>query len=1088
MVDSGATGMFMDHNEACRLGLVLLPKAVPEDVYAVDGRRLVTGPIGQHTGVLPMRYGRNHLEQIDFNIIRAPQYGVILGLPWLQKHNPFVDWPTHRIEMTSPYCILHCGIRTESLDADESGSQTVATAAEKDVALPQAYHSFEDVFDEVKAEVLPPHRQFDCQIDLVPGASVPSGRLYALTEPENVHLRGYLDKLLKLGFIRPSKSPAASPLFFIPKANGELRACVDFRALNAITIKNRYPLPLISVLLEQVKKARIYTKLDLKGAYHLVRMRDGDEWKTAFKTRFGLFEYLVMPFGLCNAPAAFQYFLNEVFREELDIYVVVYIDDILIYSSSVEEHVHHVKAVLQKLRENMLFCKLSKCDFHVTSVEFLGVMLSPEGQEMAERKIKAVKEWPVPQSVKDVQSFIGFANFYRRFIDGFSGVVAPITQLLRKSKEFVWSPEANKAFEALKSAFGKAPVLAHPDPDLPYVVEADASDVALGAILSQRNHDTGVLHPVAYMSRKLNDAERNYHIAEKELLAIKDAFTEWRHWLMGARHVVSVYTDHRNLQFMTATRHLSPRQLRWMIFFAGFNFRITYRPGTENRKADALSRQSAVKEPLPATEHSIISPRMVLGVIQPDTFLRGIKRGIRSFAWRRWLLSHREWQLKDGIPLKGRCLLIPTPRLRKQAFIWCHDSPCAGHLGFEKTVASMGRHFWWPTMRVDVRRWGQECPTCATMKADHGRTQGLLHPLPTPDRPWDSISLDFVVGLPVDQGMTAILVVVDYLTKMGHFIPCKRVPTAGELASLLLKNVVRLHGLPGVIVSDRGSQFTAQFWKTWCTALHVKTALSTSYHPQTDGQTERLNQTLKQYLRCFVDQGREEWVDLLWVAEIAYNNATHSSTQSSPFYSNYGQHPRFLPFLHPFREDRIPATADRVAHIKDTLMRSRAVLIEAKRRYKAAADRKRRPGPLYRTGDYVWISTRNMRFRKNSVFHPKYMGPYRITKCMGPVNVKVCLPQSLRIHPVFHVSLLKPAPSKPSGTPRPVCVESEVEYEVSGIRASKWRRGKLWYLVAWKGYGPEEHSWEPAEGVHAPRLVSLFHRRFPASAGPVGSR
>ncbi|KAJ1208422.1 hypothetical protein NDU88_003808 [Pleurodeles waltl] len=295
-------------------------------------------------------------------------------------------------------------------------------------------------------------------------------------------------------------------------------------------------------------------------------MREGDEWKTAFKTRYGLFEYTVMPFGLCNAPAAFQFFLNDVLREYLGIFAIVYIDDILIYSDNENEHVQHVKKILAALRKHHLYCKLTKCEFHVTTVEFLGVIFTPQCMVMAEKKVKAVSDWPTPKTVRDVQCFLGFANFYRRFINHFSQTVAPITKLLRKKEKFVWSPEADQAFSTLKEAFSTAPVLTHPDANQPFILEADASDIAIGAVLSQRNKDTGQLHPVAYMSRKLNEAEQNYVIAEKELLAIRDAFKEWIHHLLGAKYTVTVYTDHRNLQFMSSARLLTPRQLRWMLF------------------------------------------------------------------------------------------------------------------------------------------------------------------------------------------------------------------------------------------------------------------------------------------------------------------------------------------------------------------------------------------------------------------------------------------------------------------------------------------------------------------------------------------
>ncbi|KAJ1137499.1 hypothetical protein NDU88_003897 [Pleurodeles waltl] len=516
LVDSGATGNFVDSQLVRAWGITCIEKKTPETIQAVDGKLLTGGPITLQTVPLTIicegkNQRKKHKEELILDVIHAPQYGIILGLPWLTHHNPEMNWAERKIVFSSVLCKEHCLQRTQESEVHHS---YIATAAEKEVQLPKQYSSYEDAFDEKEAENLPPHRPYDYQIDLVPGGILPNCRVYALSEHENQHLRKYLDQFLENGFIRPSKSPTASPLFFVTKANGDLQTCIDYRGLNKITIKNKYPLPPIPVLLEQVKKAKIYTKLDLRGAYHLVRMREGNKWKTAFKTRYGLFEYTVMPFGLCNAPAAFQFFLNNVLGEYLNIFAIVYIDDILIYSDNENEHFQHVKKILAALRKHHLYCKLTKCEFHVTTVEFLGVILTPQ-------------------------------------------------------------------------------VLTQPDADRPFIVEADASDVAIGAVLSQQNKDTGQLHPVAYMSRKLNEDEQNYVIAEKELLAIRDAFKEWRHHLLGAKYTVTVYTDHRNLQFMSSARLLTPRQLRWMLFFAKFDFVVNFRPGKDNSKADALSRQES---------------------------------------------------------------------------------------------------------------------------------------------------------------------------------------------------------------------------------------------------------------------------------------------------------------------------------------------------------------------------------------------------------------------------------------------------------------------------------------------------------------
>ncbi|XP_075180996.1 uncharacterized protein LOC142251834 [Anomaloglossus baeobatrachus] len=408
---------------------------------------------------------------------------------------------------------------------------------------------------------------------------------------------------------------SGAPIFFVKKKEGTLRPCIDYRELNKITIRNRYPLPLIPELLERVQQAKIFTKLDLRGAYNLLRIRPGDEWKTAFRCRYGHFEYLVMPFGLCNAPAAFQHLVNDIFRDIMDQFMVIYLDDILIFSDSLQEHQEHVKTVLTRLRENHLYIKLEKCEFHCSQIQFLGYVISPQGLNMESGKIQAILDWPEPGNIKEVQRFVGFANFYRRFIRNFSEIVRPITLLTKKGQKFVWSTQAQEAFHRLKVCFTSAPILVHPNPALPFIVEVDASDYALGAILSQRTGDKSLLHPCAFFSRRLSPAERNYDIADKELLAIISAFKEWRHHLQGAAQQVIVLTDHRNLEFLKSARCLSPRQARWSLFLSQFNFIVTYRPGSRNGKADALSRIHAVDSVPGTPSQTVLSDANFVGVI-----------------------------------------------------------------------------------------------------------------------------------------------------------------------------------------------------------------------------------------------------------------------------------------------------------------------------------------------------------------------------------------------------------------------------------------------------------------------------------------
>ncbi|KAL0165801.1 hypothetical protein M9458_037645 [Cirrhinus mrigala] len=422
--------------------------------------------------------------------------------------------------------------------------------------------------NKTKPTQLPPHHPWDCAIDLLPSAMPPKSRIYPLSRTEEQAMEEYIDEALDSGFIRLSTSPAAAGFFFVSKKDGGLRPCIDYRGLNNVTVKFRYPLPLVPPALEQLREATIYTKLDLRSAYSLIRIKEGDEWKTAFLTTRGHYEYQVMPYGLANAPAVFQSFINEILKEFINKFVIAYIDDILIYSKTEAEHVAHVRAVLSRLLETQLFVKAEKCEFHIHQTSFLGYQVSHQGVKMDSTKVQAVTDWPQPTTVKELQRFLGFANFYRRFIRDYSTIASPLTSLLKnKPKKLCWTEEAT-------------PILKHPDPDLPFVVEVDASDCGIGAVLSQRHE-------------------------------------EWRHWLEGARYPFQVITDHKNLEYIKGAKRLNPRQARWALFFTRFDFTVTYRPGSKNSEADALSRKHD-----PPTDYlkpePILPPTVILAPIAWD--------------------------------------------------------------------------------------------------------------------------------------------------------------------------------------------------------------------------------------------------------------------------------------------------------------------------------------------------------------------------------------------------------------------------------------------------------------------------------------
>ncbi|KAJ6839083.1 uncharacterized protein M6B38_316420 [Iris pallida] len=398
-----------------------------------------------------------------------------------------------------------------------------------------------------------------------------------------LRLNKQIKELLSKGFIQPSASPWGAPVLFVKKKDGTLRLVIDYRALNEVTIKNKYPLPRIDQLFDQLGEARVFSKIDLRSGYHQVKVKKEDIPKTAFRTRYGHYEFLVMPFGLTNAPAIFMDLMNRVFYQYLDKFVIVFIDDILVYSKSEEEHERHLRIVLQTLREEQLYAKLSKCEFWLDQIPFLGHIVSGEGISVDPKKVEAVKSWPTPKSVAEIRSFLGLAGYYRRFVENFSRIAEPLTRLTRKEEKFNWTEKCQAAFDELKERLITAPILALPSGSGGYEIYSDASGKGLGCVLMQHGR------VIAYASRQLKTHERNYPTHDLELAAVVFALKLWRHYLYGER--IKIYTDHKSLKYVFTQKEINMRQRRWLELLKDFDMELTYHPGKANKVADALSRR-----------------------------------------------------------------------------------------------------------------------------------------------------------------------------------------------------------------------------------------------------------------------------------------------------------------------------------------------------------------------------------------------------------------------------------------------------------------------------------------------------------------
>ena len=462
-------------------------------------------------------------------------------------------------------------------------AHVVETSSKKAVLSEvEVVRDYADVFpDELPG--LPPPRQIEFHIDLVPGAAPIAKAPYRLAPSEMKEIMTQLQELLEKGFIRPSSSPWGAPVLFVKKKDGSMRMCIDYRELNKVTVKNKYPLPRIDDLFDQLQGANFFSKIDLRSGYHQVRVRDQDIPKTAFRTRYGHYEFLVMPFGLTNAPAIFMDLMNRVCRPFLDKSVIVFIDDILVYSRTIEDHRRHLREVLDTLRKEKLYAKFSKCEFWLREVQFLGHLVGMDGIKVDPAKIEAVKKWETPKTPTEIRSFLGLAGYYRRFIQDFSKIATPLTKLTRKTEPFVWSGKQEEAFLTLKNLLCEAPILSLPEGNEDFVVYSDASYSGLGCVLMQRGK------VIAYASRQLKDAEKNYPVHDLELAAVVFALKLWRHYLYGTR--CTIFTDHKSLQYIQNQKELNMRQRRWMELLIDYDCEISYHPGKANVVADALSRK-----------------------------------------------------------------------------------------------------------------------------------------------------------------------------------------------------------------------------------------------------------------------------------------------------------------------------------------------------------------------------------------------------------------------------------------------------------------------------------------------------------------
>ena len=858
---------------------------------------------------------------------------------------------------------------------------------------------------------------------------------YRVSQKQKMEIESQIQTMLEQDVIKVSSSPWSSPVVLVKKKDGTTRFCVDYRKLNAVTRKDSYPLPRIDDALDALSGSKYFTTLDLQSGYHQVAMDTDSIEKTAFISHAGLYEYNVMSFGLTNAPPTFQRLMQRVLHG-LDWKIcLVYIDDVIIFSRTFEEHLSRLTAVFDRLREANLKLKPSKCHFANSSVDFLGFVVSSEGILPDPGKLHAVETFPVPSSVKEVRSFLGLCNYYRRFVKDFAKIASPLNRLTRKSVPFVWDPCCDAAFQDLKNRLCSPPILAYPDFFQPFHLHTDASKSALGYVLGQSIN--GSERVVAYGGRELNLAETRYSTTEREALAVVDGIKRYQPYLSCNKFYV--HTDHSSLSWLMKVKDPTGRLARWALQLQQYDFQIIHRPGVQNGAADALSRRpyplsvesQSVFAPLAALEHSCPSPVNLHTLQRQDPDISAIISYLETTALptddakaRSLLLTIDSYYLDEA----GILCHLWIPRKRKQPSIYsqvvipaslrhdllmsCHKDPTAGHLGHLKTYEKVRHRYYWHGMFKDIEHWCRTCIDCAMRKRPRHHHRAPLLPIPV-EGPFDRLAMDILGPLPVTHdGNRYILVFSDYYTRWPEAYALPSIE-ATRIAQLLIDEILARHSAPRTLLSDRGSNFLSSVVQAVCNIMNTRRLHTTAYHPQTDGLVERFNSTLCDGLSMYVSTHQKDWDKHLPLILFAYRVAPNATTGESPFYLLYGREPRLpldVTLLLP-DSNVSSSVAELRARLVSNLEESQKIIASntqlAQQKMKLQYDKNAAP-VTFDIGSKVWVYTPKNRKGLSKKLSHHYHGPYRIVAKLSPVHFRLRTIDNRPVSVPVHANRMKP--------------------------------------------------------------------------------